>query len=150
MSRFVVDASVAIKWVVHEDGSDTAVAVLENCALTAPDLLVAECSNILWKKVRRQELTREQADLAARLLESANVELLPTRHLMGAATRMAIELDHPAYDCIYLALAAENDWPFVTADLRLMRKVHRSSDSLTAGADTITMAEALELQAARE
>ena len=140
MSRFVLDASVAIKCVVHEDGSDDASAVLDACPLSAPDLLVAECANILWKKVRRQEISQEQATLGAVLLQSADIELLPTRHLMEAATRLAIELNHPAYDCIYLALAAENHWPFITADMRLLRKVNEATIRTAA---VVTMAEAL-------
>jgi predicted nucleic acid-binding protein len=32
-------------------------------------------------------------------------------------------LDHPAYDCVYVALAAANDCRFVTADQRLLRKL---------------------------
>lgn len=147
MSRFVVDASVAVKCVVQEDGSDAAAAVLDVCPLSAPDLLVAECSNILWKKVRRRELSREQAILSARLLQAASIELLPTRHLMETATRLAIELDHPAYDCIYLALASENNWPFITADMRLVRKVNEAAVIPIAGA--VTMQEALAQQAAR-
>jgi predicted nucleic acid-binding protein len=56
-------------------------------------------------------------------LASPLLELASTRSLMEPATRIAIELDHPAYDCIYLALAAERDCPFVTADERLLRKL---------------------------
>ena len=50
------------------------------------------------------------------LLQGAEVELLPMRSLFEVATSLAIELDHPAYDCIYLALAVEHDCRFVTAD----------------------------------
>lgn len=39
------------------------------------------------------------------------------------ATELAIELDHPACDCLYLALALEKRWTFVTADDRLLRKI---------------------------
>jgi predicted nucleic acid-binding protein len=48
---------------------------------------------------------------------------LPTRSPLEAATRIAIELDHPAYDCVYLALAVESNCRFVTADERFPRKV---------------------------
>ena len=43
MSRIVIDASVAIKWVVDEADSDVAVEVLESCSLASPDLLIADC-----------------------------------------------------------------------------------------------------------
>ena len=73
--------------------------------MIAPEILIAECANILWKKVRGKELSREEALLAARLLQGAALELLPIRSLLETATRIAIELDHPAYDCVYIALA---------------------------------------------
>jgi len=128
VTTFVIDASVAIKWVVDEDGSSQALALRKNARLVAPDLLSAECANILWKKAQRGELTGAEADLAARLLERADVELLPMRALIQAATRIAIDFSHPAYDCIYLALALTNQWRFVTADDRLVRKTRRQPD----------------------
>ena len=123
MKTLVIDASIAVKWVVEEEGSEEALRLLGRSRLIAPELLVAECANILWKKVRRDELSSEEALLAARLLQSADLELTSTRSLMERATQIAIELDHPAYDCIYLALAAERDCPFVTADERLLHKL---------------------------
>ena len=129
MSTLVIDASIAIKWVVEEGGTDLALALRQQARLIAPDLLVPECANILWKKVQRKELTKDEALLAARLLQSAEIELVPTRALLEAAARLAIELDHPAYDCIYLALAVENECRFVTADERLVNKIRQDKQS---------------------
>jgi hypothetical protein len=63
--------------------------------------------------------------IAARLLQGAEIELLPMRFLFEAATRMSIEIDHPAYDCLYVALAVEKECSFVTADERFPRKLHQ-------------------------
>ena len=65
MTGFVVDASVLIKWVMQEEGSDAAIRLIAGPTLSAPDLLMSECANILWKKVHREELTHEEAMLAA-------------------------------------------------------------------------------------
>jgi predicted nucleic acid-binding protein len=124
----VIDASIAVKWVVEEPGTVEALALRRGARLIAPELLVAECANILWKKVRREELSKDEALLAARLLQSVDIELLPTRSLLDAAASIAIEMDHPAYDCVYIALAAANDCRFVTADERLLRKVSQGGD----------------------
>lgn len=122
--RFVIDASVAVKWVVAENGSERADVLLDH-GLVAPDLLYAECANILWKKVRRGELTREQADLAAQALEGADIDIVPTKAYLASATLIAVELDHPAYDGIYLAVAEAFNLRFVTADDRLVRKIQQ-------------------------
>lgn len=124
MSCFIIDASVAVKWVIDEDGTPAALA-LRRHSLAAPDLLVAECANILWKKVRRNELADEEATLAARLLARADIDLMPMRPFLELATSIAIALDHPAYDCVYLAMAEAEGLSFVTADERLLRRVRQ-------------------------
>jgi len=100
LTKLVIDASVAIKWVVEESGTAEALALLRRAKLRAPDFLFAECANVLWKKVQRKEFTRAEALVAARLLASSEVELVSTRALLQAGTRIAIELNHPAYDCL--------------------------------------------------
>ena len=129
MNTLCIDASVAIKWLIGEAGTPEALA-LRNNALIAPDLLMSECANILWKKVQRKEIQKNEALLAARLLQSVEIELVPTRSLLEATTQLAIELAHPAYDCMYLALAMERGCRFVTADDRLFRKVSESRRKL--------------------
>jgi len=53
----VVDASVAIKWLLEESGTRPAVRLLaERRPLLAPDLMLIEAANALWKKVRRGEM----------------------------------------------------------------------------------------------
>jgi predicted nucleic acid-binding protein len=138
VNTLVIDASIAIKWVIEEEGTLQALTLRRKAKLLAPELLVAECANILWKKARRNELSREEALLAARLLQTAAIELVPTRSLLAAATRIAIELDHPAYDCLYLALAIENGCRFVTADERFLRKLGGRRSRFRAKAVSLT------------
>jgi predicted nucleic acid-binding protein len=121
MTDLVIDASVVIKWVVDEPGTAEALS-LRRHRLFAPELLVAECANILWKKARRDELSLHEALFAARLLQRADIELSPMRGLLEPATRLAITLDHPAYDCAYLALAERLSCDLITADRRLSSK----------------------------
>ncbi len=133
METLVVDASIAVKWVVEEEGTAAAISLRAKFRFAAPDLLSAECANILWKKARRGDLTHEEAVMAARLLERSGIELLPMRSLTEPATSLAIELDHPAYDCLYLALAHQQKWRFVTADERLLGVVRQKRPEELAG-----------------
>ena len=118
----IVDASVAIKWLVAEDQADRA-DILHDHPLAVPDLLFAECANILWKKVRQRELNRDEAVLAAETLVQAELSVLSSRSYARAATAIAIELSHPAYDGLYLAIAEAGGLRLVTADERLLRRV---------------------------
>jgi predicted nucleic acid-binding protein len=123
----VVDASVAVKWVVEEPGSDLARS-LSGTILEAPDLLLVECANILWKKVRIGDLTRPDAKGCLGILLQGPVKFTPSQELLALAMEVSFELQHPIYDCVYLALAIRREIPLVTADQRLIsaaRKVRK-------------------------
>jgi len=124
VKALVVDASVAVKWVVDEVGSEEA-RTLQSYRLTAPDLLPVECSNVLWAKARRGELTPEEARERIDLLAAAPVELISQVALLPSAVTLAFELDHPIYDCLYLALAVERGLTLITADLRFHAAARR-------------------------
>ena len=123
----MIDASVAVKWVVNESGSDRA-RLLSQTRLEAPDLLPIECANILWKKVRIRDLTREQASARLQLLLHAPVSLVESRRLLDSALKLAMDLHHPVYDCVYIALALRSGVPLVTADERLVSAVRKSAE----------------------
>ena len=120
----VVDASVAVKWVVEELDSGQA-RMLARARLEAPDLLAVECANILWKKARIGDIGARQARERLDALLEAPVALTPSRDLLGQALGLALELEHPVYDCLYLALALARGVPLVTADERLARAVRK-------------------------
>jgi predicted nucleic acid-binding protein len=147
VNTFVIDASIAVKWVVDEDGTPEALALRQRTKLIAPELLVAECANILWKKVQRDELLKQEALLAARLLRGAEIELLPLRSLFETATRMSFEINHPAYDCVYLALANNSKCQFVTADERFLQKLRQGRHRAFRGG-AISLIEAVQLSRA--
>lgn len=113
----IVDASVALKWVIREDDSDIAAALLRGSALIAPDLIFSEIASGLWRKWRRGELAAVPK-LVGQLPSLLHVE--PTAQLTVRAVEIAIALAHPAYDCIYLALAEALDDRVLTADRRFL------------------------------
>jgi predicted nucleic acid-binding protein len=125
MSVLVVDASVALKWVVEEDGSEAAAALAAQ-SLAAPTLLLEECANALWVKLRRGELTPGETVERWRALREAPVELVPSSALLDHALDLAIQLAQTVYDCLYVALAIRLDAQLVTADRRLAEACRRA------------------------
>jgi predicted nucleic acid-binding protein len=115
--RVVIDASVAVKWVIGETGSDAADALLDQ-DLVAPVLWLAEAANALWRRARIGEITAEQANARLSELRRAPVASLPIEPHLAQALKLAIEIGHPVYDCIYLALALQHHTHVVTADRR--------------------------------
>jgi len=113
----VVDASVALKWVFDEPDSEAAVA-LRNDELIAPALWLAEAANALWRRAQRGEITAEEAGKWFSDLRKAPVASLPIEPHLEQALKLAIEIGHPIYDCLYLALALRHQTHVVTADRR--------------------------------
>lgn len=120
---FVVDASVAIKWFIREEDHDRAMRLARRRdELLAPDLIIAEVTNIAWKKHLRGEISEMHARDIARIMKRAIPwpRLYSSSSLNEEALRIAIDLRHPVYDCIYLACADMTDSILVTADRRLL------------------------------
>jgi predicted nucleic acid-binding protein len=117
----VVDASVAVKWVLDEPATDRAVALRNSDGdLIAPSLVHAEIGNALWRAALRGDITAPEAvrGLNAAVAHYSRIILLP--ELADNAIELAIELRHPIYDCFYLALAQRERCALVTADRRLL------------------------------
>ena len=125
MTGYVVDASVVVKWLVTEEWSDESSRLLDaGPTLIAPELVFAEASNALWAMHRRGDLTRDDLTDATDLLKSAPISVpVSMRRLAAGAVRLAVDLGHPAYDCYYLALAMQEQYPVVTADTRFHDRV---------------------------
>ena len=119
----VVDASVAAKWFVREDLSDEAAELLGYFdRLCSVDLLIAEVTNIAWKKLTLGVIAPAQAADMAKGIRAAISKLYPSGLFNERALQLATELRHSVYDCLYLACAEALDAPLVTADRQFSRK----------------------------
>ena len=119
MKKFVVDASVAVKWFVPEIHSLAAARMLDSeIVLYAPDLIGPEFGNILWKKVRREEIGRQEADEIMIAFAKLPLEIRPSSLLLPAAFELAMGLDRTVYDSLYLALAVAEECALITADAK--------------------------------
>lgn len=125
MTGYVVDASVAVKWLVAEEFSDEAAGLLEDgSTLAAPALIFAEAANALWALRRRGDIAPADMTAAVDALKAAPLAVpFAMPQLAAAAARLAADIDHPVYDCFYLALAIQTGYPVVTADVRFHDKV---------------------------
>lgn len=120
MVRYVVDACVAVKWYVPEIASDRAVAMLKgDPELLAPELILSEFGNIIWKKVNRGTLSApEGGEILDAFLGTRPVALYPVEPYVRAAFDIAARYQCTVYDALYLTLAIAENCLLVTADER--------------------------------
>lgn len=124
MRPVVVDCSIAIKWAVAEPDWQRARALLDYAGpIVAPDLIIAEIGNVVWKKVLRGELVQEQAQKAPSEIAAGFARLPPSFQFVDRAVEIALALRYPVYDCVYLACGETENALFVTDDHRLIGAV---------------------------
>jgi predicted nucleic acid-binding protein len=120
----VVDASIAVKWVVDEPYSAMAAALLDRpITWLAPRLMLVEAAAALRRKVSERELSPVIGTAALRSIADATrdgtVQLADDEQLVTEAFLLALDLGHKVPDCLYLALAEREGCALATADRRL-------------------------------
>jgi predicted nucleic acid-binding protein len=123
----VVDASVAVKWLIEEQGTEAAEAILSGPEkLIAPALIRVEVAAAITRKVRMGEIESKEAEEACRLWISALASgvpmLSPDEENVESAIELALQMRHPFQDCLYLAVARRVDGMLVTADPKFAKK----------------------------
>jgi predicted nucleic acid-binding protein len=122
--NYVVDASVAVKWYVPENHSDDAERLLDPAnELHAPELIAPEFGNIIWKKIRRGELTEKRGREIIEAFLSVPMLKYPTTPLLEVAFAGATQTGQTVYDWTYLALAISLNCRMVTADEKFYRAI---------------------------
>lgn len=128
MSIYVLDSSVAVKWVLPEVDSDKALAFLDDISnaiheIIAPDVFASEVAHALTKAERRGIIP--VGDAATHIVDilrdgpafQSFLPLLPRAVEISSATRIAIT------DCIFVALAEREGCEYLTADERVIKNL---------------------------
>ena len=118
--KLTVDASVVVKWYVSETHSEQARALLgHRLRRFAPDFVLVELANIFWRKARLGEIGVPQPYFRELTRVREAVVLRPSAELIERAAEVAAQIDHPVYDCLYIACAEATGSTLITADRRL-------------------------------
>jgi len=125
VKRAVVDASVAVKWVVEEEFSDAAERLLTmGTTLHAPSHWLAEVLNTITAYcVFKRRITADAAREKATFILDVPYQECRLPEVGRSATDLALELGGTVYDTLYLAAAIELRLPFVTADRKFYDRV---------------------------
>jgi len=134
--KYVLDSSVAFKWLVPEVDTDTALRLLDDYQqaihdLLAPDILPVEATHALTRAQRQGRVTPAQGNqLFIDLLDQlptlhSYLPLLPRAYAISSAMRLGV------YDCVYVALAEQEGCELVTSDTKLVTALQKNFPFVT-------------------
>ena len=124
--KYVLDSSVALKWVLPEADSGKAIRLRDEYRngvheLLAPDLFPSEIANGLASAERQLRIRAGESAIFLNDVLSAAPALQPSAPLLIRAMEIAIATKRAVYDCLYLALAKAEGCELVTADDQFAR-----------------------------
>jgi predicted nucleic acid-binding protein len=124
--KYVLDASVALKWVLPEPDSARAIRLRDEYTnglheLLAPDLFTPEIAIGLVSAERQGRIKAGESTILLHDILRAAPALHPTPPLLIRAMAVALATRRAVYDCVYLALAEAEGCELVTADDQFAR-----------------------------
>ena len=126
--RYVIDASVATKWLLPEVDSSGALSILDaaqasRISLIAPALLGLEFGHVLGKELRRGRCDLATANRLWSAFRSLPITLVSARLLQDRAFEISVTRRITIYDALYLAVADAENVQLITADAGLIAAV---------------------------
>ncbi len=124
MKPLVVDASVVVKLYFAEEFSEDVERRFSSAKeLIAPDFLLVETANVIWKRYRHGDISKEQASGIAEQIKTLPLDYYASGNLATEALNLAIKTGCTVYDCMYIALAVQQDAVMVSGDRRLVNSL---------------------------
>lgn len=126
--KYVVDACVALKWVLPELHSDKGLRLRSDFQgaiyeMLSPDIFSIEVANTLARAERNGVVPAGGADQLLTDISATNPQLHHHLPLLRRALAIATAARHGVYDCVYVALAEREACEFVTADDMLNKRL---------------------------
>jgi predicted nucleic acid-binding protein len=129
--KYILDSSVAFKWVVPEVLSDKAIQLRDDAGqgiyeFFAPDFFPIEIAHAITRAERQGRIpvgggwALWQSVMADGPILCSSLPLLARAYVISSAARIGV------YDCVYVALAEREQCELVTPDDRLVQNLHTS------------------------
>lgn len=122
--KLLLDNSVIFKLFVEEEKSEIVREIYaQNYELYYLDFTIIEAANSFASAARRNRISKQQASENFAMLKVIAQNILICANYLDDAFALALQIDHPTYDCLYAIAAKENDAVLVTADVKFAQKL---------------------------
>ena len=120
MSHYVVDATIVIEYLIIGTYTPNAQAFFNQITtadqLIVPEFCLLECTNVIWKQVRFNSMSRRDAQDLLRVLRTLKLRRAPMKRLLNSVLEIALNNTLAVYDSAYIALALQSGAPLLTVD----------------------------------
>ena len=128
MTKYVLDSSLAFKWVVPEPYTDKALLLRDDfkngvIELLAPDFFTLEIAHALAKAERQKRINPTEGGTFWLDIMTTCPILHPATPLVPRAYEIASQARIGIYDCLYVVLAEQERCEFATADDKLIKNL---------------------------
>lgn len=130
MSITVLDASAAAEIVLNRPASDELSNALKQSEwVIAPQLYIAEVTNIFWKYQEFGGLSKAHCGTFLEQGIALPDDYIEHTELYREAFSLSCQLKHSAYDCLYLVVARRNDAKLLSMDNKLIKLAQQTAIS---------------------
>ena len=124
----VLDASAAIEIVLQRKKAKQFVrSVSEADWVIAPNLFIAEVTNVFWKYQKFANLPFAVCEKGIEQAISLPDDYITEHDLYREAFKLACSLNHSVYDMLYLVVARRNSATLLTLDSKLLQTAEKCS-----------------------
>jgi predicted nucleic acid-binding protein len=118
--RAIIDASVVIEYLISGQHTPQIQKFFNqlttNDVLIVPEFCLMECTNVIWKQVRFNGMSRNDAEALLKVLRTLKLRRAPMKHLLNRALEIGLKNTLAVYDSGYIALALHYGYPLVSID----------------------------------
>lgn len=122
MANYIIDASVVIEYLITGPFTPHVKAFFNRITasdrLIVPEFCLLECTNVLWKQVRFNGLSRHEAENLLKVMRTLKLHRAPLKNLLDHTLDIALNNSLAAYDSGYIALALHYSYPLISIDQR--------------------------------
>ncbi len=112
-----MDASVVLKWYFTEAHADMALKLVGYPGgLVVPETIEAQVGNALWRRVKQNEVRKDDAHRVLSNLRRLPLERVPVQALAPAALEIASVTTRTFTESLYFALAMREETRLITGD----------------------------------
>lgn len=116
----VLDVSAAMEIIFHKEKAGLYEEVYRSASwVIAPELYIAEISNVLWKYHKRKVVNREECIQCTENGIDLVDDYMELNNLWKESLGEGIRNGHPIYDMYYVVLARRNEAILMTNDRQL-------------------------------